>query len=157
MTRMVVAVALLVVVMTLPGTLARPTFAQMGMPSEFEERSARTASYIIKIRIGPKVTMSNSSMSSTDQGKPVNRHLEVHTFNKSTGEEIKNLVPAVRVTNQATGSSHLLTNLVACRVSRHRETEPHFGDNVYLPDGAYTITVTVGKDTAVFKDVTFKP
>ena len=130
--------------------------AQMGPPAEFEERTSQTASYRIKIRTGPKVTMAMSIMTAVDQGKPVNRHLEVHVFNRSSGAEVKDPAPAVRVTDQATGASRRLTNLAACRVAKHRETEPHFGDNVYLPDGRYTITVDVGKETAVFKDVVLK-
>lgn len=123
------------VAMLLPGPRAVPTIAQMGMPSEFDERTAQTASYVVKIRTGPKVTMSMSTMTVTDQGKPVNRHLEVHIFNRKTRAEVKEPVPEVRIADQATGASRALTNLMACRISKHREVEPHFGDNVYLPDG----------------------
>jgi len=130
--------------------------AQMSPSSAVEEHTAQTASYRIKIRMGPKVTMAMASMTVTDQGHPVNRHLEVHNFNRSTGAEVQTLVPVVRVTNQATGASRQLTNMTACRVSRHLETEPHFGDNVYLPDGTYTITVVVGAETAVFRNLVLK-
>ncbi len=130
--------------------------AQMGPASAVEEHTAQTASYRIKIRMGPKVTMAMTSMTVTDQGNPVNRHLEVHIFNRSTGAEVQTVVPVVRVTNQTTGTSRQLTNLTACRVSRHLETEPHFGDNVYLPDGTYTITVVVGPETAVFRNLVLK-
>ena len=141
---------------TILGPLPATAFAQMSMPSEFEERTAQTTSYRIQIRTGPKVTMPMSPMTAVDQGKPVNRHLEVHIFNRSTGAEVKDLVPTVSVNDQATRASHFLTNLMACRISKHRGTEPHFGDNVYLPDGTYTVTVVVAKETAVFKDVVLK-
>lgn len=130
--------------------------AQMGPPSTFEERTTQTGSFSIKIRMGSKVTMPMSSMTVTDQGNPVNRHLEVYIFSKSSGAEVKDMVPTVKVTNQATGASRQLANMTACRIAKHRETEPHFGDNIYLPDGTYTITVVVGKETAVFKDLILK-
>lgn len=141
---------------SLLGLLPRPTVAQMGMPTDFEERATQTASYTVKIRTGPKVTMPSPTMTVTDQGKPINHHIEVHIFNKGTGAEVKDLIPTVRVADQATGTSRVLTNITACRISKHRETEPHFGDNVYLPDGKYTITVIVGQETANFKDVVLK-
>ena len=151
------AIATLLGVMVLLALPLKLVVAQMSTSAEFEERAAQTASYTIKIRTGPKVTMAMSStMTTADQGKPVNRHIEVHVFNRSSGAEVKDVVPVVRVTNQATGASRALTNLMACRTSNHRETEPHFGDNVYLPDGRYIITVAVRQDTAVFRDVVLK-
>jgi len=129
--------------------------AQMD-PSAVEEHTAQTASYRIKIRMGPKVTMPMASMTVTDQGNPVNRHLEAHIFNRSTGAEVQTVVPVVRVTNQATGASRQLANMSACRVSRHLETEPHFGDNIYLPAGTYTIAVVAGPETAVFRNLILK-
>jgi hypothetical protein len=135
---------------------AQPTAAQMGAPPEFEEWTTLTTSYTIKIRIGPKVSMAMSSaMTVTDRGKPVNRHMEVHIFSRRSGAEIKDVVPIVKVT-APDSSSRQLSNITACRVTRHRETEPHFGDNVYLPNGTYTITVTVGIETAVFRNVGLK-
>ena len=135
---------------------AEPTAAQMGAPSEFEEWKAQTASYTIKMRIGRKVSMAMSSaMTVTDQGKPVNRHMEVHIFSRRSGAEVKDVVPIVKVMGPD-GGSRQLSNITACRVSKHRETEPHFGDNVYLPDGTYTITVTVGTETSAFSIVALK-
>ena len=132
---------------------ARPAAAQMGPPSEFEEWTVQTASYAIKIRIGPKVSMAMSSvMTVTDQGKPVNRHMEVHIFGRRSGAEIKDVVPIVKITGPD-GSSRQLSNITACRVSKHRETELHFGDNIYLPEATYTITVKVRRESAVFRNI----
>ncbi len=143
-------------VISLLGLPAGPSVAQMGMPTDFEERATQTASYTVKIRTGPKVTMPSPTMTVTDQGKPVNHHIEVHIFNKGTGAEVKDLIPTVRVADQATGTSRVLPNITACRISKHRDTEPHFGDNVYLSDGKYTISVTVSSETAIFRDVVLK-
>jgi hypothetical protein len=126
-------------------------------PMQGVERTTQTASYKIKIRVGPTVTMSMSTMTMMEQGRPVNRHIEVHIFNKGTGTEVKDVIPTVKIKDQAKGTSRALANVMACRVSRHREIEPHFGDNIYLPDGKHTITVSVGKETAVYKDLVLKP
>ena len=59
------------------------------------EQIARTTSYRIKVRIGLKVTMAMSTMTMVDQGQPVNRHLEVHIFDKQSGANVKSVVPIV--------------------------------------------------------------
>ena len=116
------------------------------------EQTTETASYRIKIRAGPMVTMMTmTAMSTTDQGQPVNRHLEVHIFDRNSGAQLKDLIPKVTITNQATGVSRGLPNVTACLESNHLEVEPHFGDNLYLPDGNYAVTVDLGADTAVFE------
>ncbi|MGH2628069.1 MAG: hypothetical protein ACRDHY_15630, partial [Anaerolineales bacterium] len=80
------AIATLLGIVVLLAPPLKLVVAQMSTSAEFEERAARTASYSIKIRTGPKVTMAMSStMTTADQGKPVNRHIEVHVFNRSSG------------------------------------------------------------------------
>jgi len=138
------------------GLAVHPAAAQMDTSSPFAQYTTLTASYRITIRIGPKVTMSMARMTTTDQEKAVNHHLEVYVFDKRTGVEVKQVVPAVVVTNQRSRASRTLTNLTACQVSRHRETEPHFGDNLYLPDGTFTVLVTVGRQSATFTDIVVK-
>ena len=126
---------------------------------------AQTASYRIEIWTGPALTMMTMMeafpiMSIMDRGQPVNRHLEVHIFDRSTGEDVTSLTPVVRITNQATwesrelpgeqeiGISEGVSFVTACRISGHREIQPHFGDNIYLPDGKYTVTVDAAGETA---------
>ena len=92
-----------------------------------------------------------TAMTITDEGQPVNRHLEVHIFDRNSGAQVKDLTPKVTITNQATGVSRGLPNVTACLESNHLEVEPHFGDNLYLPDGQYGVTVEVGNETAVFE------
>ncbi len=125
-------------------------------PMQGVERTTQTASYKIKIRVGPTVIMSMSTMTMMEQGQPVNRHIEVYIYHKSKGTEVKDVIPTVKIKDQAKGTSRALANVMACRVSRHREIEPHFGDNIYLPDGKYIITVGVGKEKAVFENLVLK-
>ena len=102
-----------------------------------------------------------SCLSTTDQGQPVNHHLEVHIFSKSigvysaSGTEVKDIVPVVAITDHATGNSRDLADLTAC-LSASQVDYPYFGDNVYLPDGTYSATVGVADETAVFESVAVK-
>ena len=99
-------------------------------------------------------------MSSIDQGQPVNRHLEVHIFDKVSGAKLDDLVPSVRLTHQGTGVSRELADgqdtgsslgvsfVTACQLSKHRAIEPHFGDNVSLQKGTYTVIIGVAEEIA---------
>ena len=128
-----------------------------------EQTATQSASYRVELWTGPAltVTMSFPTMSVMDQGQPVNRHLEIHIFDKNSGAKVTEMIPTVNITDQATGASRELADVQetgaslgvsfvsACLISKHREGEPHFGDNIYLPDGTYSITVAVGDETAV--------
>ena len=70
------------------------------------------------------------------------------------------IIPTVNITDQTTGISRELADVEetgsslgvsfvsACLISKHCNVEPHFGDNIYLPEGTYTVTVGVGDETA---------
>ena len=128
-----------------------------------EVTTTETASYQIELRIGPAVTGMMTAfpiMSTSDLGQPVDSHLEVHIFEKGTGARLIDIDPLVRLTQHETGSARELATtqesgasqgvsfVRACLISKHREVQPHFGDNLYLPRGTYTITVEVGEETA---------
>ena len=120
---------------------------------EGEEQTIETASYVIRIWTGPEVTLAMEFpiMAMMDQGQPVNHHLEVHIFDKSSGDEVLEVIPVVEITDQETGISRGLPTVTACLEGNHREIAPHFGDNLYLPDGKYTVTVEVGDEIASFE------
>ena len=141
-----------------------PAVASMAS-SQGPEPTAQTASYRIQVVAGPVVmedAMMRMSgiMSTMDRGQPVNRHLEVHIFDRSTGAVRKDLVPTVRITEQSTGTTRQLADVhaagtaqgvayvLACMMSEHRVEARHFGDNLYLPDGIYTVTVEVDGESA---------
>ena len=137
-----------------------------------DQAITETASFRVEVWTGPLLMMmmmtSFPIMSTMDQQLPVNHHLEVHIFDRSSGAKLTDVVPTVRITDQATGASRDLANshetgasqgvsfVTACQISKHREVEPHFGDNLYLPDGTYTITVIVGEETAVSENIVVK-
>lgn len=161
--------AAVILVLLLVGSTAcgQPGPAETAEPSEWSSYEAETTSYRIKLWIGPKVTLPMTrpewTMTEEDGGRMANHHVEVHVFDRSTSSEVRKLVPAVSITDESTGETRQLAAkkhpsgevpyMEACRLTNHRNTVPHFGDNLYLPDGTYTITVGVGDDTALFQDI----
>jgi hypothetical protein len=92
-------------------------------------------------------------MNSTDQGQSVNHHLEVHLKDASSGAVLTNPVPSISITD-ASGNARPLSNIVQMYDPSVGQSDVHFGNNVYLPDGTYTVTVTIGPDTATFLNIT---
>ena len=121
--------------------------------------TTETASYQVELWIGPAQT-DFPIMSSSDQGQPVNAHLEVHIFDRGSGSKLTDIIPSVRLThlvsgisrelaaNRESGASQRISFVTACLISKHREVEPHFGDNIYLASGTYNTIVSVGDETA---------
>jgi hypothetical protein len=128
--------------------------ATRALSTQGAEQTAQTASYRISIRIGPTIEGEAmgpvATMAVTDQGQPVNRHLEIHIYDRSTGAKVKDVTPAVGFTDQATGASRGLANVLACLLAGLQPV-PHYGDNLYLSGGTYTVTVGIGNETAVFE------
>ncbi|MBI2855807.1 MAG: hypothetical protein HYX93_03050 [Chloroflexi bacterium] len=130
--------------------------------NEWTDHTTQTESYRINVRTGPRVTLevmqAGGSMTEVDRGRPVNHHLEVHIFDKTSGAEVKTLIPEVGITSIATGEFTAfaptaeadgdIPYVTACLLANHRLKEPHFGDNLYLANGTYTVTVTVGSEVA---------
>jgi len=129
-----------------------------------------TASYTIVLGIGPVETMlmpdqapgatsgevmapmpgmPMPTMMMTDHGQPVNHHLEVHIANKATGAVVMDQMPMITITD-AMGTSRALDSMAMYGVMEG-VSDWHFGHNVYLPDGTYTISVQVGNEQTVFK------
>ena len=146
-----------------------PTVSKQGIG-----QATDTASYKISLEIGPVVSMLTSDegmqvmgamtgMTFLDQGQAVDHHLEVHVFDKSSGARMTDITPTVTITDQATGTSRQFSAnvhpsgevpfVLACMTSKHRETERHFGDNLYLLDGKYTITIGIGNETSVHENI----
>jgi hypothetical protein len=144
-------------------------FAQSG-----DERTQSTAHYRITLEIGPVPTMLRPdqaagategevplsmpgmpmpTMTMTDQGRPVNRHIEVAMYDKSTGARLGSPMPKITITDRKTGRSKVLQAVTAMYDVKEGQGDLHFGDNVHLDNGAYRVTVSVGGERAVFKKV----
>ena len=145
-----------VVIFGLACSTSEPTATPTGTTQDTDQ-VAQSASYRIELPIGSVVTMMEfTEMSTMDQGQPVNHHLDVHIFDASSGAVVMDVIPVVSITNQATGVSREMetgafsrvhANVMAWMVSKHRVSNPHFGDNLYLADGTYTISVGIGDET----------
>ena len=149
---------------------AKPTPTPTSRPDSVSQ-STQTASYRIRVVIGPVVTMPSPDptqtvnegdaaeqlpgMSVTDQGRPVNHHLEVHIYDGATGAVVTDVRPTVNIMEPTMRISRVIGTrpesvfLLACKLTKHLLHDLHFGDNLYLPDGNYTIAVDVDNEKAV--------
>jgi len=144
-------------------------FAQGG-----DERTQSTGHYRIVLDIGPVPTvlrpdqvssatdgevplampgMPMPTLAMTDQGRPVNRHIEVAVYDKVTGARHERPAPKITITDRKTGRSRELQAVTAMYDVTEGQDDLHFGDNVHLANGTYRITVSVGGERAVFKKV----
>lgn len=133
-----------------------------------------TASYDVQLDLGPAAMMltpdqaqgatsgelmvdmpgmGTSAMAMTDEGQPVNHHLEVHVYDKSSGAVDSSVMPSITITNVATGASRPLSDVMLMYDVQTGQSDLHFGNNLYLPDGTYTIVVTIGQENAQFVNV----
>ena len=137
------------------------------------EQTRTTPHYRIVLEIGPVATMlmpeqavgakegevmvhmpgMPMAMGMTDQGRPVNHHLEVHIYDKGTGGVVANVVPKIALTNHATGKSRPLPSVAAMYDVKEGQKDLHFGGNLFLSEGKYAVRVRLGNETAVFKDI----
>ena len=76
-------------------------------------------------------------------------HLEIHVFDKKTGNVIKTANPVLTVKNDATGQT-IQVPIVVMQGIVEGPNDIHYGNNVDLPKGEYTVTVVIGSETASF-------
>jgi len=87
--------------------------------------------------------------SETTKVSPDWHHLELHIFDKKTGNVIKTANPVLTVKNDATGQMQSVPNVVMQGVVEG-PGDYHYGNNVDLPSGQYTVTAVIGSETANF-------
>jgi hypothetical protein len=103
----------------------------------------------------PMPGMQMPAMHTNVQDPRANHHLEVHISDKATGAVVSTLVPMIMIVNQATGASQHLEPMAMYDV-KEGTSDLHFGNNIFLPDGVYTVTVMVGNESLVFQNLTLK-
>jgi hypothetical protein len=144
-------------------------FAQSG-----DELTQSTAHYRITLEIGPVTTMPKSdqvassiegdvplsrpgvpmpAVAMTDQGQPVNCHIEVAVYDKATGAPLGNAMSRITITERKTGRSRALRAVTAMYDVKDGQGDFHFIDNVHLVNGTYRIVVSVGGEQTAFKKV----
>jgi hypothetical protein len=88
-----------------------------------------------------------------DQGMAVNHWLDVQVTQAGSAVVVNDLSPIIRILDKATGEAHDLPGVMGM-ASEMNATDFHYGQNAFLPDGTYQITVLLGpSDTAQFRDV----
>jgi len=88
-----------------------------------------------------------------DLGMAVNHHLEIHITRNDTGAVVNDVTPIIRVTDKATGESRDLPQVMAMVGVQMGPSDFHYGRNVWLPDSTYMVTVMIGADQAVYRDL----
>ena len=124
-------------------------FAQSGA-----ESTQSTAHYRITLDIGPVPTLLRPDQVSrategevplamsglpmptmTDQGRPVNRHLEVAVYDKATGARLGSPMPRITITDRKTGRAKTLKAVTAMYDVKEVQGDVYFGDNIHLAKG----------------------
>jgi len=137
-------------------------------------RAERTSTFDVVLTIGPAqatamqasdsmmsmshdASMTDNAMSMqpqhTDQGMAVNHWLDVQVTQAGSGVVVRDLTPTVRILDKETGEAHDLP-VVMGMAGGMNATDFHYGQNVFLPDGTYQISVLLEPaETAQFRDV----
>jgi hypothetical protein len=85
----------------------------------------------------------------TTNPSPDWHHLEVHVFNKTSGDVVRTTSPVISVTNKSTGQTQPVP-IVVMQGIVEGPGDYHYGNNVDLPKGDYSVTVVIGGETANF-------
>lgn len=153
------------------GLIALP--GQVLAQSEPTMRVERTPSYTIVLDVGPTEAMVSSMdamqgvsgevavdgetaammADQPDQGMAVNHHMAVHVMLADSDDTVMDVTPTIRITNKDTGETRSLPHVTGMYGSTMGMSDFHFGQNLFLADGTYLVTVEVGPDTALFRDV----
>jgi hypothetical protein len=138
-------------------------------------RTERTSAFDVALTVGPAQATSMQPSQSTDmgmshdmsmgqndmtmqpqpadQGMAVNHWLDVHVTQAGTGSVVNDLTPTIRIVDKSTGEARDLPAVMGMAGGMNA-SDFHYGQNVFLPDGTYQITVLLGPaDTAQFRDV----
>jgi hypothetical protein len=148
------------------GKLMAEESATAAQPAEVRiEQSAKTATYEVALAIGPiekmltpeeaKTATEGEVMTGGDMAMdmpdmPLTHHVEVSVKDLKSGAVITDKPVTIQVTDDATKQ---VTNIPIATMYGFDEgvAGTHFGNNVMLSPGNYTIAVTVGDETATFQ------
>lgn len=124
----------------------------------------RTSTFDVVLTIGPADMGMSHAMSpgendmtmqphQADQGMAVNHWLDVHVAQSGSGAVANDLTPTIRIIDKSTGEARDLPSVMGMAGGMNA-SDFHYGQNVFLPDGTYEISVLLGpSDTAQFRDV----
>ncbi len=130
---------------------------------------AQTVHYRLVLQIGPEEKMYSKAeaarthptsgevmVSGTMGGMPMAggmamdmRHLEVHVYDRASGKVVTSAQCGITVTNDATKKSVVLPMAVMYGI-KEGPSDWHYGNNVSMPPGPYTIAVVVNGERTIF-------
>ena len=152
----------------LAGAVALPAFAAGTSPIKSE---TKTAHYRLELQIGPTEKMVSPAdvaakhltdgevmvggkMSSMDMsmGMADTRHLEIHVYALDGGKVVADADVVIAVTNSDTKK---VEDVPSAKMYGIKEGPPdtHFGNNVSMPPGPYSVGVSVNGEKAEFNVV----
>jgi hypothetical protein len=160
-----IAAGLMAVAAAVPGGAA-------AMPAMPVTATAETAHYRLVLQIGPEEKMYSKAeaarthptsgeimVSGTMAGMPGmaagqgmamdTRHLEVHVTTRATGKVVTTATCRITVTDDAAGKSQVVPIATMYGV-KEGPSDWHYGNNVTMPPGRYTVTVVVNGERAAF-------
>ena len=106
------------------------------------------------ISSSPKSHDAGTLADQMDQGMAANHRLEAHITQVETGAVVMDVTPTIRITDKLSGTSRDLPQVMGMYGSSMGMSDFHYGQNVFLPEGAYLVKVLLGpSDTAEFRDV----
>jgi len=77
-----------------------------------------------------------------------NHHLIVHVYDAASGKALTNATVTIRYGTVSGATKNL--PIVEMQAIGKGPQSTHYGNNLYLPDGTYTVTVTANGNTATF-------
>jgi hypothetical protein len=95
-------------------------------------------------------SMPDSGMGGMSMGsKTCNRHIEVRVDNRRTGKVVSNAHVQIRLINQRT-LSVITVPIMTMVGARQGIADLHYGNNIYGPNGAYTVVTRINGTSASF-------
>ena len=122
-------------------------------PSELLVTPDQASSAMNAEVVSPLPGMPVPQLPTTDQGQTPDHHLEVHLVNKASGKIVTDVTPAIALADVRTGLGRTLSPVLAMYRTSVGPSDWHFGGNIYLPDGTYTVTIQIAGETATFNDL----
>ncbi|MGB6985661.1 MAG: hypothetical protein WBD74_06770 [Candidatus Aquilonibacter sp.] len=94
------------------------------------------------------LVMGGAAPVSPDAASHPNHHLIVHVYDAASGKAITDATVTISY-SQGTSPAHSLP-IVEMQAIGKGPQSTHYGNNLTLPDGTYTVTVTANGNTATF-------
>lgn len=121
---------------------------QIGPKEEMFSKAEADAKHPTSGEVMVSGSMAGMAMPGMSMGMD-ERHLEVHVLSRETGQPVTDAQVQITLTNDATGKAETVPIAVMYGVGEG-PSDWHYGNNVSMPSGAYTVLVVVNGESALF-------